>query len=152
MAASAVSEQDLEFQDARSVSTACQASWTHTRRTFAQAVDEACSQPAKPRFRPSPSHVNVRDTFVAHDHRDSQIIPIRNDPKGHAQVTHPDSTAKMPPPPKPNAPPPSEPRIRVTSSGRRYVEPNDMFNDPVVRDRLRKADGLATELGIKGGA
>ena len=65
-------------------------------------------------------------------------------------MTDPDSTASKPP--KPNPTPSSEPKIRVTSGGRRYVEPNDMFNDPAVRYRLRTANRIATELGIKGGA
>ena len=45
---------------------------------------------------------------------------------------------------------PSEPHIHVTAKGRRYVKPDDMFDDPAVRDRLKKANDVATRLGIKG--
>ena len=53
-------------------------------------------------------------------------------------------------PNKPTQDPTSEPKIRVTPAGGRYVEPRDMFDHPEVRERLKKANQVATQLGIKG--
>lgn len=54
------------------------------------------------------------------------------------------------PPNKPAQDPTLEPKIRLTPAGGRYVEPRDMFDHPEVRERLKKADQVATQLGIKG--
>ena len=51
---------------------------------------------------------------------------------------------------RPPKDPTSEPKIRLTPAGGRYVEPRDMFDHPEVRERLKKADQVATQLGIKG--
>ena len=70
--------------------------------------------------------------------------------QGASTVTAPSSSNGNRPPNKPSQDPASEPKIRVTPAGGRYVEPRDMFDHPKVRERLKKADQVATQLGIKG--
>lgn len=43
-----------------------------------------------------------------------------------------------------------EPKIHVTREGHRYVDPDEMFDDPSVRERLKQANVVAARLGIKG--
>ena len=42
----------------------------------------------------------------------------------------------------------AERKIYVSESGRRYVMPSELIDDPRVRSRLRSADALAAELAL----
>ena len=41
-------------------------------------------------------------------------------------------------------------RIYISSTGQRYVKPEELFRDPRVIRRLGRADTLARRLGLKG--
>lgn len=50
---------------------------------------------------------------------------------------------------EPNRKSRNQPKVHVTRDGHRYVDPDDMFDDPAVRKRLEQADKIAVRLGIK---
>ena len=41
-------------------------------------------------------------------------------------------------------------KIYIGERGERYVMPNELFDDPEVKERLKAADQLAQHLGLKG--